>query len=372
MMKNTKCARRHLRPDRIAAAGLIVFLAAGAAIALPKLLGRFRGDAPKNPTSLVSDLNDVTTTTTTETTTTTTTTTTSRYPAPATRTTDTRQLTDVTDILARNIAVIDMDSQTMLAEREADAVIEPASMTKILTIVTAVETLSEEQLRDGQITMTEEIIAPVRARQAICAGFLPGESCSVTDLLYGTILPSGADAAVALAVLTAGSEDAFVQLMNEKAAEIGMDSSHFCNATGLHAEGHVSTAHDIARLLEYAIRIPVCKEVLEAKSWRTAQTDQHPSGISLTSIVFWRLGDHTLNGIRISGGKTGFTNQAGQCLATFASDNNGKTYVCVAAGCNDPMDAVYDTLLLYNRYTGASDGRMTRPAPEETTAPAAS
>ena len=359
-----KRKKRKIRPDRIAAAGLLLFLLVGIVLIVSQVLGKEPQEIADGGKPLVSEITTVATTTTT--TTTETTTTTSRYPAPATRTTDTKQLSGDTDILARSVILIDAETQTMLAERDADAVLEPASMTKILTMVTAAETLTEEQL-NGAFVMTEEIIAAQHARDAVCAGFQAGEPCSVTDLFYGMMLPSGADAATALAIAAAGSEAAFVQMMNDKAAEIGMDSSHFLNPTGLHEDGHVSTVHDIARLMEYALSIPFCRTVMSTPTYRTAATTQHPSGINLTSIVFWRMGDLAANGIRVCGGKTGFTNQAGQCLATWAEDENGKTYVCVVAGCEDQMDPVYDTLTVYSRYSGASDGAFSRPVTEETT-----
>lgn len=361
-----KRKKRKIRPDRVAAVSILLFLAVGAALILPNVLGKEPQEiADSKP--LVSEITAAATTTTT---TTETTTTTSRYPAPATRTTDTKQLAGDADILARNAVLIDTENQTMLAEKSADAVLEPASMTKILTMVTAVETLTEEQL-GGAFVMTEEILAAQHARDAVCAGFQAGEPCSLTDLLYGMMLPSGADAAVALAIATAGSEEAFIRMMNDKAAEIGMTSSHFLNPSGLHEDGHVSTVHDIARLLEYALTIPICRTVMSTPTYHTAATAQHPSGINLTSIVFWRMGDLAANGIRVCGGKTGFTNQAGQCLATWAEDETGKTYVCVIAGCEDQMDPVYDTLTVYSRYSGASDGTFARPVAEETTTIAA-
>lgn len=304
--------------------------------------------------------------TTTITTTTATTTTTSRYPQPAERTTETVQLSPSDEMTAKNVILLDTDKQIMLAEFGADTEIAPASMTKIMTLIVAIETLTPEQ-KNGAAIIDAEQLKPLIAMGASRVGYVAGEAVSVHDLLYGTILPSGADAAVTLACYTAGSIEGFVQLMNEKSTEIGLSHTHFCNPTGLDEEGHYSTVHDIARLLQYAISIPECKEILSTPQHITAATAEHPTGIELKSIVFSRLGDNVLQNITFGGGKTGFTKNAGNCLASWATDICGNTYICVVAGCEEQLYPIYDTLTLYDRYTYLGTKTYARPVVTTTT-----
>lgn len=348
---------RRIRFDRIAYIAIACIALIAACIALNSLLFQ---DRPAMETSNSSHAASTSTTTTT-----TVETTTSKYPPSASRTTTTRNLETDATITARNAVLIRSDRHEILAEKGADEVIEPASMTKIMTMVTAIESLTAEQLA-GTFTMDDALIAPLKARQAVCAGFADGEVCTITDLFYGMMLPSGADAAEGLAVYTSGSTAAFVQCMNEKAAELGLTQSHFVNCTGLHEDGHVSTVHEIARLLEYAIQIPFCRTVMSAATYTTASTPQHPDGIALTSIVKARLGSLTLDGLEIRGGKTGFTNQAGQCLATWGEDENGRLFLCVVAGCEGPMDAIYDTLSIYDVDSGVCSAPFIRPPNPQT------
>ena len=108
-------------------------------------------------------------------------------------------------------------------------------MTKIMTTIVAIENLSD---LDQQITLTNDMVADLYAQDATQAGFQPGETAPAIDYLYGVMLPSGAECCRALAVTIAGSEDAFVDLMNQKAEKLGLDNTHFCNTTGLHADNH--------------------------------------------------------------------------------------------------------------------------------------
>ena len=282
------------------------------------------------------------------------TTTTERYPSAASRTTETVEITDDRLLLCRNAALIEVlpSGNRLIAGRSADKPIYPASLTKLMTLITFLDLYGEDQL-DAPVEMTAEALDEAHAKLAACTGLAAGELCTVRDLLYGLMLPSGADAAFMLARIAAGSETAFVTAMNKLAAEMGLADTHFVNCTGLHDENHVSTAQDIARLLCYAQRNPVCAGLMQTPEYTTPSTAQHPQGIRLASTVFSRMSGTELleRGYQlcIRGGKTGFTNEAGQCLATFADNGKGRKFICVVAGCDgqEPMVAVYDTLTLY-------------------------
>ena len=292
-------------------------------------------------------------TTTTETTTVTTTTTT-RFPAAAGTTTETVTVDDTSLLIARNAALIRVSDtgNTLIAGRNPDEAIYPASLTKLMTLITYLD-LKGEPAPDETITMSGDVIAAQRARLAYVAGFQPGEQCKITDLLYAMMLPSGADAAVMLAVHAAGSEEQFVSEMNRLASDMGLQQSVFYNCTGLNDERHFSSVQDIARVLQYACSSPLAKQILSTKKYTTAATPEHPEGIELVSTTLSRMVGNELEGLpvplHVMGGKTGFTNPAGQCLATWAEDASGQMYICVVAGSTtlEPLDAIGDTLTLY-------------------------
>lgn len=140
---------------------------------------------------------------------------------------------DSPNVLSPYVALIDLNNNSVIAGKSYDARIFPASMTKVMTLIIAVENI--ENL-DDTFSMTAEIIDPLVRESASRAGFEPGEIVTAKDMLYGLILPSGADASVGLATMVSGSEQNFVNLMNEKCAEIGLKNTHFTNTSGLYNE----------------------------------------------------------------------------------------------------------------------------------------
>lgn len=153
---------------------------------------------------------------------------------------------DITGINSSYAVLMQAGTGKVIGDINGDTQMYPASMTKIMTTIVAIENLSD---LDQQITLTNDMVADLYAQDATQAGFQPGETAPAIDYLYGVMLPSGAECCRALAVTIAGSEDAFVDLMNQKAEKLGLDNTHFCNTTGLHADNHYSTAKDIATLL---------------------------------------------------------------------------------------------------------------------------
>ena len=274
-------------------------------------------------------------------------------PAPE-RSTETVALGDTDKILARNAVLLKVtpEGNEILAERDADEQIYPASMTKIMTLVTYLK-LCGETAEDDVLIMDADVITAQRAQMAYTAGFEPGEACTVTDLLYAMMLPSGADAAVMLATHAAGSEAAFAEQMNALAAEMGLEQTHFVNCTGLHEDDHLSSVNDIARILLYALRDPLAEKVMSTYRHTTTVTPQHEEGIELVSTTLSRLVGNELESLskplHLIGGKTGYTNPAGQCLATWAENADGEMFVSVIAGSTalKPLDAMGDTLTLY-------------------------
>ena len=146
--------------------------------------------------------------------------------------------------------------------------------------------------------------------------------------------------------------EAFADRMNNRAAEIGMQHTHFTNPTGLHDPEHVSTVRDIAMLLNTALENPTFREIFTTRSYTTTSTDAHPGGIQLYSRMFSMLGDRVIPGVTLLGGKTGFTDLAGQCLASLA-ECGGEEYILVTAGApsNNDEDLLHieDAITVYGR-----------------------
>ncbi len=241
----------------------------------------------------------------------------------------TLQLEHTVKILHSPCAVlVSVKDNDILLDKNRNQKIYPASMTKIMTAMIALESLND---LDQKIELKPKMFDALYAQDASMAGFVPYEEVSVIDLLYGALLPSGAEACVGLAETVAGSEEAFAALMNEKAEQLGMDSTHFTNSTGLHDENQYSTVNDIAVLLQYSLNNETFKKIFTSKHHSTTATNMHPDGITVNSTLFKEMDAATVNGGEILGGKTGYTPEAGLCLASLAVIED-EEYVLVTAG----------------------------------------
>lgn len=246
--------------------------------------------------------------------------------------------------------LIDLSTNTVIAQKSPNATIFPASMTKIMTLIVAYENCKNF---DDTFTMTTEITDPLYLANASVAGFAAGEEITIRDLLYGAILPSGGDATDALAIYTAGSIEKFVEMMNRKVLQMGLSNTHFANPSGLHDDDHYSTPQEIAMILQYALKIEECKKILCTYQYTTKPTLQHPEGLLLTSTMFSRMVGNESGTATVLGGKTGYTNEGLHCLASFARvDATGKEYVLVTAHAHGTYDPINDCINLYKNLFG--------------------
>lgn len=254
---------------------------------------------------------------------------------------------DISGINSPYGILIDARSGKNLGESGADERIYPASLTKMMTAIVAIEELKS---LDTEITLSNEVFNGLYEQDATQAGFQPGETVRAIDLLYGVMLPSGAECCIGLADYISGSEAAFVELMNKKADKLGMDNTHFKDSTGLHDPEHYSTVKDMAVLLKYGIKNDTFREIIGSPWHSTGSTNVHPDGITYYSTMFKNLSDPSVTGGRILGGKTGFTNEAGLCLASFA-EVGGREYIFVSAGApeNGGSPNIQDAITVYNR-----------------------
>lgn len=221
-------------------------------------------------------------------------------------------------ITAKSAILMERSTGTVLFEHDADKQMPPASITKVMTLLLVFEAMDA-----GKFTMETEIVA---SEHACSMGgsqiwLEPGEAFTVNELLKAAAISSANDACVALGEAVSGSEETFVELMNERAAELGMKNTVFKNCTGLDAEGHLSTARDIAIMSAELLRHP------EIKNYSTVWMDSLRCGkTELTNtnrLVRFYKG--------CTGLKTGSTDGAGCCLSASA-ERDGMELISVTLG----------------------------------------
>ncbi|WP_029232144.1 D-alanyl-D-alanine carboxypeptidase family protein [Butyrivibrio sp. VCB2006] len=244
--------------------------------------------------------------------------------------------------------LVNLDNGTAVASKEGTVRINPASMTKILTLLVAAEHITD---LEDTFVMTQEIGDFVFKKDCSAVGFEVGEKVTVRDMLYGTILPSGGDAAMCLAEYVAGSQEAFVKMMNDKLSELGLsDTAHFTNCIGIYDENHYCTLLDMAMILKAAEENSLCHEVLNARKYTTSLTTEHPEGILISNWFMRRIEDKDTHG-EVIGAKTGFVVQSGCCGASYQISNDGTHYICVTADAWSSWRCIYDHVEIYDTYT---------------------
>lgn len=255
-------------------------------------------------------------------------------------------------VYSTNGILINVETEEILACREPYQRINPASMTKILTLLVAVEHVTDLQ---DTFTMTREITDYCYRHDCSAAGFGVGEAVTVEELMYGTILPSGADAAMALAEYVAGSQEAFVELMNRKLEQLGIsETAHFTNCVGLYDQNHYCTVYDMALILKAATDNELCRRVMSARRYTTTVASQEqPEGIQLSNLFLRRIEDKDTHG-EVLCAKTGYVDQSGSCAASLATDYEGREYICVTTGSISSWACIYDHVEIYQAFLPGS------------------
>lgn len=255
----------------------------------------------------------------------------------------------VNNLYSSNVVLTSLDDNQILLNREGDEKIYPASLTKIMTAILAIENLPD---LNEKIHLSENMFKKLHSEDAAMSGFSPNEKVEAIDLIYGVLLPSGAESCIGLAEAIAGSEQNYVKLMNEKAKKLGMNDTHFTNSTGLHHKKHYSTVNDISELLAYALKNDTFRKVYTSKSYTTKATNINPNGITFQSTMFKNMDTEYVEKGVIQGGKTGYTEEAKLCLASLAKVD-GKEYILVTANANgNPQTEQFnisDALNVYNQ-----------------------
>lgn len=225
---------------------------------------------------------------------------------------------------AKAAILIEQETGTVLFEKNADEKLEPASVTKVMTMA-----LVLEQVSKGKIKLDDMVTATARAKEmgGTQINLDDGEQMSVYDLLMAVAVASANDAAVALGeYVGGGSEAAFVEMMNQKAKELHMENTHFENTNGLPAEGHLTTARDIALMSRFLLSFEQASEF--------TSTDRYPIRSDTNEYMMRNSNALVREYDGCIGLKTGYTQTAGHCLSSAAT-RNGMTVIAVVLGESD-------------------------------------
>lgn len=239
---------------------------------------------------------------------------------------------------AKSYFLMDYDSKTVLAKSNENERLEIASMVKLMTSLITIEKIQSGELSLDQKVMASEYASSMEGSQAFLDA---GEEYTIEDLLKSVIIASANDSSVVLAESISGTEENFVNLMNEKAKELGLKNTHYANSTGLPSENEqYSCAEDVAKLL--------CEEIKHELYFKYSNIwiDEliHPSGRK-TELVNTNILIRQYKGVDI--GKTGFTDEAGYCLSASCKKNNMRL-VSVVIGTNSAKDRFSITSSLLN------------------------
>ncbi len=225
--------------------------------------------------------------------------------------------------------LLDLTRERVMFSKGAFDRIFPASITKIMTGILALEYGHGDQV----VTITKENVTLEEGSQ-VC-GFREGDRVSMDELVHGLLVYSGNDAASAIATQVAGSEAAFVEQMNQKAKEIGCTGTHFTNPHGLHDENHYTTPYDIYLMLDAAMDYPEFTEITRMPSYVLSYTraDGTPMSVPLEATDLYLIGDATApRDVTVLAGKTGTTSKAGNCLALLCQNGWGQPYIAILTG----------------------------------------
>ena len=221
----------------------------------------------------------------------------------------------VLELKAQSVILLEPNTMQILYESNSDEKLAPASITKIMSLLLIVEAIDAGHLKTDDIITASEYACSMGGSQIWLE---PGEQMSVDDLLKAAFIASANDATVALAEAVAGSEESFVVMMNERAAELGMTGTTFKNTTGLDAEGHLTTAHDVALMSAELIKHEIVKKY--STVWMDSLREGKSELVNTNKLVRFYEG--------CTGLKTGTTSSAGYCLSATA-ERDGMSLVAV-------------------------------------------
>ena len=252
---------------------------------------------------------------------------------------DEEKLTDT----AKAVVLYELNSGTMLYTHNPDTKIYPTSMVKIMTTLVALENCA----LDDVVTVTRSVLNQVPIG-ILGADLKVGEEITLRDLLYANMVASATDASVVIADYVGGSINGFLVMMNEKAAELGCLGTNYSNVHGLHDEQTYTTARDIARITEAALENEILREMFCAAEYTMAATNKHEERTITTTNNMMNPKNSKYYDKRVTGGKTGATDQGGRCL-TLTAEKDGMNILCVVMGAK-PTIATNGSLTAYGSF----------------------
>lgn len=245
------------------------------------------------------------------------------------------------DTSSEHIIVYNLDEDKIIYEENAHEKVSIASITKVMSAITILEEVKD---LEEMITIKPNVFIGTEGYSMM--GLDVGDRISIKDLLYGLMLPSGADAANALALYCAGSIPSFVEKMNEKAKALKLKDTHFANPVGADDKHNYSTAYDLAQLLRYGLKNKIFKEIYTTKKYHIKNLD-----ITLESTLLQYGKRFKMDVSKIEGSKTGFTYDAGVCLSSIATYNDiHYLMIVLGSNVNARYSAIQDSLNLYEYF----------------------
>lgn len=233
---------------------------------------------------------------------------------------------------AKAVVLYELNSGTMLYTWNPDGKIYPTSMVKMMTTLVALENGN----LDETVTVTRSVLNQVPIG-ILGMDLKAGEEITLEDLLYGVMVASATDAAVIVAAHVGGSIEAFLQMMNEKAAELGCQGTHYGNVHGLHDEETYTTARDICRITEAALENETFRTMFQTATYTVPETNKRPERELITTNHMMNVRNKKYYYELVTGGKTGATDQGGRCL-TLTAEKDGMELLCVLMGATPTME----------------------------------
>jgi len=227
------------------------------------------------------------------------------------------------DISAKNVILYNKANNEILYSKNENKKVMIASLTKIMT---AMVVLDNKDNLDEKVVLVKEDFEGLIEENLATAGFEINQSVTYKDLLYGLLLPSGAECAKALSRLVGDNEEKFIKMMNDKAISLGLKNTHFSNTIGLDDEENYSTAKEIAIIFNKALENKMFKKIITTKKYTVSD-----GSLVFKSSINRNMDRYSIEANYIKGGKTGTTDNAGLCLASFA-EYDGVNYILVTLG----------------------------------------
>lgn len=228
---------------------------------------------------------------------------------------------------AKSVFLYELNTQTLMYAWQPDVALPPSSFVKILTAIIAIENGN----LDSAVTVTESVLADLPA-SAVSVDLIDNEVLTLQDLLYCLLVGSANDAAVVIAQHIAGSQVAFAEKMNEFSEKLGCTGSYFTNAHGLHDPQQLTTARDTAKILEYAMKNETFRKIFSSTEYTVSATNKSPERYLITGNYMMSTEEVEIYlDERVTGGRTGVSNDSTRCLATVAKSGTMEL-LCVVMG----------------------------------------